>query len=263
MRNPVAQGFYPFDRASLEELLAELYKEKSIPRQSVGAIVPHAGYIFSGSVAAKVYSTIEQLKSPVVILGPNHTGMGSRFAVSFDDWKTPLGIVENYKSKSLEKYADESAHRYEHSLEVQLPLLQFRFKKFKIVPITMSLLSLDEIESLADELASIDGYFIASSDFIHYGPMYGFDPAFGVDKLKWVRERDNELIDLLKEMDYKGFYKTVLENGYTVCGVVPITLMLATIKKKGASRGNLIAHRSSFEIQPSDSFVDYVGMVFD
>ncbi len=264
MRKPVAQGFYPFDRSELLEMLKILFSSaKSVERPSLGAIVPHAGYVFSGEVAAEVYASIKSIDSPIVLLGPNHTGIGSRFAVSFDDWETPLGVVKNFRPESLKRYVDESAHRYEHSLEVQLPFLQYRFENFKIIPITISLLSLDEIESIAEELSRIDGYFIASSDFIHYGPMYGFDPYPGIDKVSWVRERDNELAKMIENLQYRKFYRTVAKNGYTVCGFVPITLMLAILKKRGASRGFLLSHKSSFDISPSDSFVDYVGMVFD
>jgi len=263
MRKPIAQGFYPFNDKELNSILDKLFSVRAIERESLGAIVPHAGYIFSGKVAAKVYKSIKSIKNNVFLLGPNHTGVGSRFAVSFDDWETPLGVVENSRLEFLRKYKDESAHNYEHSLEVQLPFLQHRFKNFKITPITMKLLSLEEIESIADEISKEDGYFIASSDFIHFGPMYGFNQTNEIDKMKWVKEKDDELVHLLENFEYKKFYNKVLENGYTVCGFVPITLMLAILKRRGASRGFLIDHRSSFEIQPSDSFVDYVGMIFD
>ena len=145
MRHPAVAGmFYPSNKESLLAMLREFVDYH--PDDSIIACVsPHAGYVYSGRTAGKVYSLIPQVET-YVILGPNHTGYGSPVAVSTDTWLTPLGEVEidlDFIDAMPKKIIDldETAHKFEHSLEVQVPFLQYinTGKKFKIVPICLGL----------------------------------------------------------------------------------------------------------------------------
>lgn len=259
MREFVARGFYPWSPSVLSKEVEKcLFPARKI--NSIGAIVPHAGYSYSGSVAGLVYNSISTDKKIFLVIGPNHTGLGSRIAYSNDDWSTPLGVVKN----SFKGKGEEQAHRYEHSIEVQLPFLQKRFESFSIIPLVVKRLSFKEIEELVKDMTE-DCFYIASSDFIHFGPAYDYMPVSGTaaSQLEWTRKIDHELIKKICNLDADGFYNSVAENGYTVCGYVPITILLLIMKKAGAKRGILIKYKSSFDVQPSDSFVNYAGIVFE
>ncbi len=262
MRFPAASGFYPFEKEVLESTVKELMKSnKSF--EAIGAIVPHAGYMYSGSVAGKVFASIKTRAKTFFIFAPNHTGLGtSEVAASVDTWKTPLGEIKVNEElvKQLNLEVDEHAHLYEHAIEVQLPFLQVKFKEFTIVPLVFKHVELKVLEKLAASFPS-DAFYIASSDFIHYGPIYGYMPA-GINGLEWVKKTDKHLIKLIENLDYKTFYKTVVENGYTVCGFIPVTLLLILMKRFNA-KAKLIDYKTSYEVMPSDSFVSYVGMVFE
>src|SRR5665811_168566 len=145
MRAPAVSGqFYPSSKKELDRQISRCFE--SVPsgeKPVLGAVVPHAGYIYSGNTAAYVYSVLPEADT-FVLLGPNHTGQGSPVAVSSEKWSTPLGEVSSDIEliKALPKKIidmDENAHRYEHSIEVQLPFLQHRFSDFKIVSICMGM----------------------------------------------------------------------------------------------------------------------------
>ncbi|MCK4348205.1 MAG: AmmeMemoRadiSam system protein B, partial [Thermoplasmatales archaeon] len=179
----VAGAFYEGDGSRLQKQLKECFSGISIEEKEnvLGAVVPHSGYMYSGSVAASAYAKLPRADT-FVILGPNHQGIGSLIAVSEDTWVTPLGEVEVDKSfvDALPKRiidVDETAHKYEHSIEVQLPFLQFLFdKNFQFVPICMSLSDEDTAREIGEDLANTIAKFekkvvvIASSDFTHYEP---------------------------------------------------------------------------------------------
>jgi len=271
MRMPAAMGFYPFNRDELKEQVSSFLKAEKKIENPMGVIVPHAGYIYSGSVAGKTLKSAETDKRIFMIFGPNHTGFGIPVAMSDEDWRTPMGTVKVEKGviEKLEQaiLIDNTAHQYEHSLEVQLPFLQVLYNNFSIVPICLQQLSFTEINELADRIfQAVDCkkiFFIASSDFMHFGPMYGYVPVQGniEEKLKWVKEKDNEAIALICKLKAEEFYSYVTENRYTICGFVPITLLILLLKKIGAKKGELIDYKTSYEVSKSDSFVTYAGIV--
>ena len=178
MRLPAVAGqFYPGSGAELEHQLDDmLHPEKELP--FLGAVVPHAGYIYSGQVAAAVYSRLPKAET-YVIIGPNHHGLGSPVALSRDSWRTPLGVVEP-DLELADALAggiidhDETAHLHEHSIEVQIPFLQKRFQGFKILPIMMGLQDEQTAMVIGQELSRAVQKLnrrckvIASSDFTHY-----------------------------------------------------------------------------------------------
>src|SRR5660397_179031 len=161
MRAPAVSGqFYPRNKNDLDREISRCFE--GVPaddKQVLGAVVPHAGYIYSGNTAAYVYSMLPEADT-FVILGPNHTGYGSPVSVSSENWSTPLGEVgsDNEFIKALPKRiidTDETAHKYEHSIEVQLPFLQHRFSDFKIVPICMGMQDEETALDVGSELLSL------------------------------------------------------------------------------------------------------------
>jgi hypothetical protein len=269
MRKPVAIGFYPNNPKALEtDVKKYLFSDEKI-KNPLGAVVPHAGYVFSGAVAGSTFKAAENEKRNFIILCPNHTGYGSAIATSKEDWQTPLGVVKTNKAiaDKLGIEINEGSHKYEHSAEVQLPFLQVLYKNFTIVPICLSDAGIEELNDIADALAAFrsSSFYIASSDFIHFGTMYAYEPVSGSieDQVEWVKKKDTGLIERICKLDAEGFYNEITENGYTVCGFVPITLLLLVMKKIGAKKGKLIKYMTSYDTQPNSSFVSYAGIVFD
>jgi len=131
------------------------------------------------------------------------------------------------------------------------------------VPICLGHISFEELEEIVNAFDN-KSFYIASSDFIHFGPVYGYEPVNGVKEgLEWVKKADNELIDLICKLKAEEFYNSVFENNYTVCGFVPIALLLLIMKKIGAKKGNLISYKTSYDVHPNSSFVSYAGIVFE
>ncbi|MFH0832649.1 MAG: AmmeMemoRadiSam system protein B [Candidatus Aenigmatarchaeota archaeon] len=265
MRLPIADGFYPSNPDELRNA-TNVYLKSEKRVNALGAIVPHAGYVFSGSVAGETFKSAKTDKKTFVLFGPNHTGYGPTIAISSDDWKTPLGVVKTDKElvKKLKLEIAEIAHRYEHSLEVQLPFLQTLYKDFSIAAIAMQQLQFDKLEEIAKSFPK-DAFYVASSDFTHFGPNYGYEPIGGsVEKqLDWVKKTDSKLIDLICKLDAKRFYSSVTENDYTVCGFVPITLLILIAKRLGAKSVRLVSYKTSYEVMRNSSFVSYAGIVFE
>ncbi|MBD3303572.1 AmmeMemoRadiSam system protein B, partial [Candidatus Woesearchaeota archaeon] len=192
MRNPVVSGvFYPADKESLKKQIKACFLSGFGPgklpekgsKELEGVIVPHAGYAFSGSCAAFAYKVVAESAGPdlFILLGPSHAGFGS--CLSLEDWKTPLGIAEvdkDFAGLLVENGIpqDEQAHANEHSIEVQLPFLQFVFEDFKFVPVIVSEDYKQAAGAILKSLKQSDkkAVFIASSDFTHYGREYGYVP---------------------------------------------------------------------------------------
>ncbi|MGD0329401.1 MAG: MEMO1 family protein [Nitrososphaeria archaeon] len=261
-RRPAAAGtFYPGSERSLKEILDRLFNfppdnlSKYTPpnmKEVFGIVSPHAGYQYSGYVAAKGYSLLKTyIPSPerVFILGPNHQGLGSIIASSTKEgWQTPLGTVPVdlegvRKLSNLSKLVDldDLAHEYEHSIEVQLPLLQYTYgNTFKLLPICMMV----QDKHFATELGSVIAdlfvpgrdILVASSDFTHYEPH------------NVALRKDKKLITYIEKLDVEGFYDCIDENKISVCGFGPIATLMTLSKKIGASGGKLLVYMTSGEI---------------
>jgi AmmeMemoRadiSam system protein B len=221
------------------------------PRSVIGLICPHAGYMFSGPVAAHAYYRLALDGRPdvVVAFGPNHTGYGSALAIMNEgSWRTPLGDVEvdaETASKIVREAqiidVDESAHHSEHSIEVQLPFLQYLYgSHFKIVPICFlmqDLASAKEIgEATAKALASKNAVIIASSDMSHYESQ--------------ERATRNDLLALkaVEAMDEAKFYSTVEAHSITACGYGPIVALIKAAKTMRAKEARLLCYRTSGDV---------------
>ncbi len=262
MRMPAVAGqFYPSNPRTLKKEIKSYFSGISVsPDQTItGAVVPHAGYMYSGRTAAHVYAVLPNADT-FVLIGPNHTGYGSAVSVSSDTWSTPLGnveadldIIESLPRRIID--IDESAHRYEHSVEVQIPFLQTMFNDFKIVPICMGLQDEDTTRDVSTELidaiSEIDKkvVVIASSDFTHYKP-----PAVAYDI-------DHYVIEPLLELNVTEFYSRIRERDASVCGYGPIAVMMRVSRGLGANYGRLLDYSNSGDVQPMPEVVGYAGIV--
>lgn len=279
IRDPIAAGsFYERDSTQLVKQIESCFNSEfgvnqlNYEKEDIKAIIsPHAGYMFSGPCAIHAYSKLKTEEDYIfVILGVNHTGIDGS-GISLSDFKTPLGIVENdiEFSKELSKEAKiqitEAPHVYEHSIEVQLPLIQYFLKnKFKIVPIIvtsgidLSMLG-TKIFELKEKLKR-NIVVVASSDFTHYGRNYHYFP-FEKNPVKKVIDDDLNIINnyILKK-DPEGFIEKASQK--TICGLFTIPTMLYFIKRFDNSEGKLLKYYTSYDLYHSDSFVGYASIIF-
>lgn len=278
VRRPTQAGaFYEGDAESLKRQIEECFLHefgpgkipevvKVGPRQIVGLISPHAGYMYSGPVASHAYYRLALDGKPdiVVIFGPNHTGYGSALSVMNEGyWRTPLGDVEVdgetadkivHESRIID--VDESAHRFEHSIEVQLPFLQYLYgSEFKIVPVCFlmqDLSSSKEVgQSVAKALTDKNAVIIASSDMTHYEP---YERAAKNDRLA---------IEAVEALDEAKFYSTVEAHRISACGYGPIVALITAAKALGAKEAKLLCYKTSGDvIGDYSSVVGYAAVSF-
>lgn len=278
IRRPVVAGaFYPgtaeglrkeIEGCFLHRLGAGLPKGRStvkVKEKLKGAVVPHAGYVYSGPCATHVYSRLGESFGEIktaVILGPNHTGLGSGVSVSdADKWSTPLGEVEidaELRKKILEASdiidCEPVAHMQEHSIEVQLPFLQTVLKDFKFVPICMMLNDEKTCREVGEAIAKAAGsrkgtVILASSDMTHYEPAQS------------AQRKDQMAIDAVEELDPSKLLQTVFRENITMCGAAPAAAMLFATNKLGAKEGRLLKYYTSGDITgDSSSVVGYASM---
>lgn len=265
MRQPAVAGqFYPLRPEDLENELKRCFEGLKFQERNVlGAVCPHAGYAYSGKVAAQVYAVLPKADT-YVLFGPNHTGYGSPVSVSRDTWKTPLGNIEvdlDLAEGFLGSIADidEMGHRYEHSIEVQLPFLQYRFRgDFKILPICMGMQDEEtalEIGNLAADLASKSRkkvVFIASSDFTHYQPA------------EIARETDLDVIKAILGLDIPLMYDRLRYRNASICGYGPIAAMLTASMKLGGTRAAMLKYANSGDVSgEKNSVVGYAAIIVE
>lgn len=271
MRSPIGAGtFYSRTKEELEAELDLLFQiNTEYFNDAKGIIVPHAGYLFSGQVGAKVYKAISGTKKRnFVILGVDHYGTNI-IATSKENWITPIGTAK-VNTSFVEKITkeqgilvDEISMEKEHSIEVQLPFLQYLFKEFSFVPVQLPGISYNEILELAKILLDENSFFIASSDFTHYGEQYNFLPKesiYGPDE--YVKKLDNKIIDVIQEFDSRKFFDFIEKKDLNVCGYVPITLILEIAKKLKAKKILKVGYDTSFSVSHDTSaIVGYGGLL--
>lgn len=287
IRYPAAAGsFYPSDEAlieMLEEFFSDLGEEGSERRITAG-VAPHAGYVFSGYTASRTYKAIfeDGLPETFVILGPNHTGRGSPIAVYPEgEWLTPLGSIEvdAEMAKAIAKLSgiadlDELAHKYEHSIEVQMPFIQYLSelagKDVRIVPITLGIQDEDVSKALgkaifeASEELGRDVVVVASTDFMHYGPVYGYVPFRAkADELPHrIKEWDFRLIRRILDFDVDGLFRELREMNHTMCGPGAVGTAIVYSRLAGALEAELLHYTTSFEVSRStEAIVGYASIV--
>jgi len=263
-RHPAVAGqFYPGHAETLRRALESLLPAVAEKQKAIGLMVPHAGYVYSGAIAGATFARV-RIPERVVIFGPNHHGVGAEAAIyPGDRWLTPLGPVTvdaTLTSRLIEDCpgltADEAAHRYEHSLEVQVPFIQVENPQASIVPICIGHLRLDELLSLGSAIgASLacsgeEILLVASSDMTHYEPG------------EIAREKDQRALARVLALDPAGLYRTVREGRISMCGVLPTALMLAAAKELGASDAALVRYGNSGDVTGDQAeVVGYAGVV--
>jgi len=271
VRNAIVAGqFYPQDKGELiDEVRKFLGKEK---KENIKAcIVPHAGYYFSGKLAGKVISRIKEKKT-FILLGVNHSGFGNKINFSFEEFSTPLGIVNNNISlgkKILEKLKllgcseiNEKAHQQEHSIEVILPFLQLSQKNFDIIPIILKDLTdvaCQQVAYILSKFLNNDICIIVSSDFTHYGFSYGFSP-FTTNVKENLYKLDKDIINSILNLDSKEVYEKASKS--TVCGIYGVTI-LTEIAKILRFKARLVDYYTSGDVvNDFSNAVGYAGIVF-
>lgn len=267
LRSPaVANMFYPGDKDRLKEQLSTYIRAVPEPKRVLAAVSPHAGYIYSGGVAGAVFSQI-RIPDAVVILGPNHRGMGASVALSASGtWDMPLGSVSinEAMAESILKVStsgvkikdDPEAHAMEHSIEVQVPFLQFLRPEVSIVPIALSHLTYDACQEIGQALVQgIQDYgkevlLVASTDMTHY------------ESQKSAKEKDKLAIDRILDLDPAGLYETVSRHGISMCGVIPTTIVLEACKALGAGKAELVRYATSGDVTGDNAqVVGYAGFI--
>ncbi|MBM4395411.1 MAG: AmmeMemoRadiSam system protein B [Deltaproteobacteria bacterium] len=261
----VAGRFYEASGPELERRVRALAAtDPSVPpRPVVGAVSPHAAYEYSGAVAGRVFSRIV-VPDVVVVLAPNHTGLGQPAAVGVDGpWQMPTGDIEidaevawRVVGSCEHLVADDLAHATEHAIEVQVPFLQARNPAVRIVPVCLRTMSFEMCgcigKGIARALAGIEDrvLLVASSDMSHHEP------------LRVATRKDRMAIERIREMDAHGLYSAVVDHHVSMCGVVPVTVMLVAARLLGARHAELIDYATTGDVSRDDSsVVGYAGLV--
>jgi len=278
VRRPTQAGaFYEGTSESLKRQIENCFLHRFGPgevpeiakvnlKNVVGLICPHAGYMYSGPVAAHGYYRLALDGKPDValIFGPNHTGYGSGLAVMNEGvWRTPLGDVEvdgetanQLVSESHIVDVDESAHRFEHSIEVQLPFLQYLYgSSFKIVPVCFLMQELSSAREVgkatAKVLAGKNAVIIASSDMTHYEPH------------ERAAKKDSLVLRAVEALDEARVYSTVEAQNVTACGYGPIIALITAAKDLGVREAKLLCYKTSGDvIGDYSSVVGYAAVCF-
>jgi len=265
IRKPhVAGQFYPADPESLHYFVKKTLLGETEKNRAKGLLVPHAGYPYSGETAGKTYDGVE-LTEKVIILCPNHTGMGAMFSlVTEGAWATPLGevrIEQDLADALLRKCrclkSDESAHELEHAIEVQLPFLQCLKPGIRFVPIAIGGLDFSKLRDIGETIAEVikecgePVQIIASGDMNHY------------EDERTTQEKDLVAIGAMLELNEERLVNIVRENNISMCGLGPVYAMLIAVKKLGAREAVLVEHTTSGRTSGDFSrVVGYAGMIF-
>lgn len=264
-RAVVAGQFYSRNPEQLQAEVQEYLIPDASKEKAIGLIAPHAGYMYSGATAGAVYSRIEAAQT-FIILCPNHTGYGKPYAImTKGSWETPLGEIPIdfqlanqllISSKYLQE--DHLAHLYEHSIEVQLPFLQVMFKEesFEIIPICVSHSKDSDYKALGLEIGrglqnlSKKVVIIASSDMTHY------------ESHNDAQRKDKIAIDAILKLDEELLLKEVHTHHITMCGYIPVVIMLAAAKLLGAKEAEVVKYTTSGETTGDyGQVVGYAGMI--
>ncbi|MDM7998186.1 MAG: AmmeMemoRadiSam system protein B [Acidobacteriota bacterium] len=258
----VAGQFYPAEPEALRAAIEAYVQKPSSLLDAKGVVVPHAGYIYSGKVAGEVFSSV-RLPDRMILLGPNHTGRGAALALApAAEWDMPFGpaCIDEALNRELlagcpELKEDAAAHRFEHSLEVQIPFLQALQPDFRFCAICIRTIDLDVLESLGHAMARVirarkkPVLLIASSDMSHY------------ESSDSAARQDQFAIDQMLAVDPPGLHSVVLEKRISMCGFAPAVAVLTACRDLGALQGKLIRYTNSGEASGEyDRVVAYAGI---
>jgi len=279
-RQTYARQFYPGDCREQIEHFLKGYKVPEEPAKAVGGVVPHAGWVFSGAVAAKVFKCISVKTEPdtFILLGAVHTWKPRGNSIySRGSWATPLGDVqidEKVAQAMIEFLGEDiivapEAHEGEHSLEVQVPFIKYLCPEAKIVPIAIP--PDDNAHAAGEkigEAASAMGkkiVVVGTTDLTHYGDSYGFTPyGYGEEAKKLMKESDSRIIELALQLKSIAIRKEV-QKSRNACGSGALAATVAAAKAMGAGKGYLLEYTTSHDIMPEGEFemaVGYAGILF-
>lgn len=266
IREPAVAGkFYPASASELRGQIETLIDKKADKSDVTACVLPHAGYVYSGGVAGATISCAN-IKDKVILLGPNHTGYGAAYSVMAKGvWKTPLGelridqgLAEAILNNCSYLRADDQAHRYEHSLEVELPFLQYFKGRFEIVPIIFLSEDLSALKEIGKSIAAAitqrglndSALIVASSDMTHY------------ESKAQAEKKDKEAIEAILQLDEDKLADNVRRMGISMCGFAPVAAMISAAKALGAKRARLIRYQTSADVtQDQESVVGYAGII--
>lgn len=283
-----AGQFYPASKKSLRGKIEESFTHQLGPgkvpeldsgeRKIKGAIVPHAGYKFSGPVAAHVYGALAEDGYPdtFIILGPKHpdpfmTGPTPAAAITKETFEMPLGKVpvdQNLADRIIEGpvEVDSDMHASEHSIEVQLPFLQYFDPDISFVPICVSSQDIQTGEgigrSLQKAIQDRDVVIIASTDLTHCGPRYNQLPPGGKNADEFAKEQDERAIDRINKLDPRGLSKVIEDYDITMCGPGGVEAMIFAIREE-VEKGTLLKYATSQDVMPGQNAVGYGGIIFE
>ena len=270
VRSPCQAGaFYSGTKSSLTKQIEICFRHKFGPgklpevnrngkRSIVALVCPHAGYMYSGAVAANSYYALATDGAPqtCVILGPNHTGMGSGVSIMMEGaWETPLGVssIDTATAKKIQQQTkmidiDESAHRLEHSIEVQLPFLQYVYGlNLKFVPVCMMMqdltTSIEVGEAVSNAVDGMNTVVIASSDMTHY------------ESQTAASKKDRLVIESILSLDEESLQKVVESQSISMCGYGPVTAAVRAAKLLGAKTASLLSYKTSGDVTGDTSSV--------
>lgn len=264
MRQPaVAHRFYPGHPRELEQTVRELLSgSKTKVEKAIAIISPHAGYMYSGGLAGKTIGSAVIPKT-VMIIGPNHHGQGAAVAISTIPWEMPNGTVpiatalaEKLAESSSLIHIDELAHKFEHSLEVQVPFLQFMQPDLQLVPVVVSQISYNDCRKVAEAIAAVlkeskeDVLLLASTDMSHY------------ESRSSASVKDGRALAKVTALDPEGLYSTIVNERISMCGFIPVTITLLAAREMGASSAQMIGYTDSGEMSGDTAqVVGYAGVI--
>jgi len=262
-RQPAVAGqFYPGSDDKLRAALSRMIPENPATQQVKGIISPHAGYVYSGAIAGQLYSRI-RIPGTVLIIGPNHHRTGAAAALYPDgEWLTPLGpaTVSSRLNALLLRHghylsSDHIAHQHEHSLEVQLPFIQYLRPDVTIAAICIGHGDYASLRDIGRGIAAAIREFgeevliIASSDMTHY------------ESADAARKKDQTALERVLSLDGKGLLEVCLQRRITMCGVVPAAVMIEASIQLGATKSELVAYGTSGDVTgDNDQVVGYAAV---
>ena len=278
-RKQYAASFYSgASEAQIERFVAG-FEPPKLDVPPVAGLVPHAGWGFSGGVAAKVFQTIKSYRDPktFVLFGTVHRSIPDNAVYSQGSWTTPFGEVfidEDFAERVLDHTEgflerDESAHQYEHSIEVQMPFLKYFFPRAKAVPI--SVLPDERAAELGSRTGDIvrgggsDAVIIGTTDLTHSGDNYLFTPGgYGDEAFDWMKRNDARIVELASKLKAEQIVPEAGKN-QNACGAGAMAATVAAARTLGSESGKVIEYTTSHDVMPERKFrmgVGYVGMVF-
>ena len=264
VREPVVAGqFYPGSTGMLEAQIAGFVNVAAPKEDVVGLVSPHAGYMYYGPVAGATISRV-RFRDTFVIMGPNHTGMGQRYSIMTQgSWRTPMGEAEidselasRILANSSHLKEDEMAHLQEHSIEVQIPFLQYFKRDVRIVPIVLAPADPAAYKEIGHAIATAirdlnrEAVIMASSDMTHYEPQES------------ANRKDRQAIEAMLELDEDELLRRVGELRITMCGYALAVSLLSACKELGAAKAELVMYQTSGDvIGDYRSVVGYAGII--